>query len=69
MQCKQSDEELQGTLFMSFCLNLIVAFLALIISHHDILHEKACSLWFPETKPKLPFVTLQKHIVAKQVSV
>lgn len=68
MQCKQSDEELQGTLFMSFCLNLIVAFLALIVSHHDILHEKACSPWFPETKPKLPFVTLQKHIVAKQVS-
>lgn len=51
-------EELQGTLFMSCCLNLIVALLALIISHHDILHEKASSPWFPETKPKLPFMTL-----------
>jgi len=42
MQCKQNDEDLRGTLFMSCCLNL-VAFLALIISHHDTLPEKADS--------------------------
>lgn len=68
MQCKQNDEELQGTLFMSCYLNLIVAFLTLIISHHDTPHEKASGPWFSRTKPKLAFMNMQKDIVAKQVT-
>lgn len=46
----------------------MVLFLALIIWHHDILREKSGGPWFPETKPKLPFIALQKHIVSKQVN-
>lgn len=68
MQCKQNDEELQGTLFMSCYLNLIVAFLTLIISHRDTPHEKSSGPWFSKTKPKLPFMNMQKDVVVKEVT-